>query len=108
MDHWEVSPAVSGRKLVVPTFVDGDEGGGFKEVEACGIRRQNMDAQYIVMRPILDLCKETLHITRMWVVKRWWEKEIMDLVGAWEVTEASEEGLGAENREVEAEGVAGK
>ena len=28
MDHWEVSPAVSGWKLVVPTFVDGDAGGG--------------------------------------------------------------------------------
>ena len=29
MYHWEVSPAVSGRKLVVPTFGDGDAGGGF-------------------------------------------------------------------------------
>ena len=28
MDHWGVSPAVSGRKLVVPTFGDGDVGGG--------------------------------------------------------------------------------
>ena len=28
MDHWEVSPAVSGWKLVVPTFVDGHVGGG--------------------------------------------------------------------------------
>ena len=28
MDHWEVAPAVSGRRLVVPTFVDGDAGGG--------------------------------------------------------------------------------
>ena len=27
MDHWEVSPEVSGWKLVVPTFVDGDVGG---------------------------------------------------------------------------------
>ena len=24
MDHWEVSPVVSGRNLVVPTFGDGD------------------------------------------------------------------------------------
>ena len=28
MDHWEVAPAVSGRKLVVTTFVDGDAVGG--------------------------------------------------------------------------------
>ena len=28
MYHWEVSPAVSVWKLVVPTFVDGDAGGG--------------------------------------------------------------------------------
>ena len=27
MDHWEVAPAVSVWKLVVPTFVDGDAGG---------------------------------------------------------------------------------
>ena len=45
---------------------------GFEEVEACVIRRHNMDAQYIAMRPILDLCEETLHITGIWVVKRWW------------------------------------
>ena len=28
MDHWEVSPGVSGRKLAVPTFVNGVAGGG--------------------------------------------------------------------------------
>ena len=27
MDHWEVAPSVSGRKLIVPTFGDGDTGG---------------------------------------------------------------------------------
>ena len=35
----------------------------------------------------------------MWVVKRWWEKDILDLVGAWEVTAASEEEVGAEETE---------
>ena len=29
MDHWEVAPAVSVRKLVVPTFGDGNAGGRF-------------------------------------------------------------------------------
>ena len=28
MDHWEVSPVVSGRKLAVPTFGDDNAGGG--------------------------------------------------------------------------------
>ena len=28
MDQWEVTPAVSGCKLVVPTFGDGDAGVG--------------------------------------------------------------------------------
>ena len=27
MDHWEVAPAVSGRKFVVPTFGDNNAGG---------------------------------------------------------------------------------
>ena len=81
---------------------------GFEEAEACVIRMQNTDAQYFEMRPILDLCEETLHITVMWVVKRWQEKEIMYLVGEWEVTEESEEEVGVEDREGEAEGVSGK
>ena len=41
-------------------------------------------------------------------MKRWWEKELLDLVGACEVTEESEEEVGVEDREGEAEGVAGK
>ena len=77
-------------------------------MKACVLWRQNTGAQYIAMRPVLDLCKEILHITGMWVVKRWWEKEILDLVGAWEVTEESEEEVGAEDRDGEAEGVSGK
>ena len=44
---------------------------GFEEVEACVLMRHNMDAQYIAMRQILDLCKETVQIPGMWVVKRW-------------------------------------
>ena len=55
---------------------------GFEGVEACVPRRQNTAAHYIAMRPVLDFCEETVHITGMWVVKRWWEKEVLDLVGA--------------------------
>ena len=80
---------------------------GFEEVEAGVLRRQNTAAEYIVMQPVLDLCKEMVRITGMWVVKRWWEKEVLHLVGAWEVTAASEEEVGMEETEGEAEGVAG-
>ena len=45
---------------------------GFEKVEACVLMRQNMAAQYLVMRPIMDLCKETVHIPGMRVLKRWW------------------------------------
>ena len=55
---------------------------GFEEVEACVLRRHNMAVQYIAMRQIMDLCKETVQILRMWVVKRLWEKEVLDLVGS--------------------------
>ena len=81
---------------------------GFEEVEACVLRRHNTAVQYIAMRQIMDLCKETVHILRMWVVKMWWEKEVLDLVGAWKVTDASEEYVGVKETEGEAEGVAGK
>ena len=67
---------------------------GFEEVGSCVLSRHNTAAQYISMRPILDLCEETVQIMGMWVVKRWWEKEVLDLVGVWEVTEASEEEVG--------------
>ena len=51
------------------------------------------------MRPIMDLCEETVQIPGMWFVKRWWDKEVLDLVGSWEVTAALEEEVGAEDME---------
>ena len=63
---------------------------------------------YILMRLIMDLFEETVQIPGMWVVKRWWEKELLDLLGLWEMTAASEEEVGVEETEVEAEGVVGK
>ena len=81
---------------------------GFEEVDACVLRRHNTAAQYIATRQIMDLCEEMVHIMRMWVVKMWREKEVIDLVVAREVTAASEEKVGAEETEGEADGVAGK
>ena len=59
------------------------------------------------MHPILELFEETVQILGMWVVKRWREKELLDLVGVWEVTVASEEAVGEEVTEGESEGVVG-
>ena len=80
---------------------------GFEDVEACVIRRKNAAIRYIVMLPILYLYEETVQITGIWVVNRWWEKEVMDLVGAWEVTSASEEEVGEKDMDREADGLAG-
>ena len=49
---------------------------GFEEVEACVLRIHNTAAQYIEMCQIMDLCKETVQIPGMRVVKRWLEKEV--------------------------------
>ena len=45
---------------------------GFKEVDAYVLRRQNTVMQYIVNRPILGFCKETVQRTGARVIKRWW------------------------------------
>ena len=54
----------------------------FKEVEAYVIRKHNTVAQYIVMRPVLDPCNETIQMPGTWVMKSWWELEELDLVEA--------------------------
>ena len=36
------------------------------------IKRHNTVVQYILMRPILDLCEYTVQIPGAWVAKRWW------------------------------------
>ena len=45
---------------------------GFEEVEECVLRRHNTVTQYITLRPIMDLCEETVQLSGMWVVIRWW------------------------------------
>ena len=48
---------------------------GIEEVEEYVPRIQNMVAQYISTRRIIDLCEETLWRPGMQVSKRWWEQE---------------------------------
>ena len=46
------------------------------------LNRQNTVSQYIVTRPILDLCEETVRRPGAWVSRIWWEQEGLDLAGA--------------------------
>ena len=55
---------------------------GFEEMGEYVLKRQNTVAQYIVTRPILDLCEETVRMPGTWVAKRWWEQEGLDLARA--------------------------
>ena len=41
----------------------------FEDMEEYVLKRQNMVAQYIAMRPIMDLCKETVWMPGTWVGK---------------------------------------
>ena len=43
------------------------EEAGFEEMGAYFLKRQNTVAQYIKMRPILDLCEETVQRSGVWV-----------------------------------------
>ena len=43
---------------------------GFEKMEAYLLKRQNMVAQYIATRPILDLCKDIFQRSRVWVARR--------------------------------------
>ena len=54
----------------------------FQEVEACVLSSQNTATQYIATRTIMYLCEEMVRILGTWDVKRWWEKDVLDLVGA--------------------------
>ena len=47
------------------------EEASFEEMEAYILKRQNTAAQYIVMRPILDLFKKTVQRLGDWVARIW-------------------------------------
>ena len=48
---------------------------GFDEIGDYILNSQNTAAQYIAMRPILDLRKKTVRRPGAWVARRWWEQE---------------------------------
>ena len=51
-----------------------------------------MVAQYIVTRPILDLCERSAWRPGAWVSWRWWEQDGLYLEGAKKRAEAESEG----------------
>ena len=57
-------------------------GAGLEGVEVYITRRQNMVAQYIATRQILELGVEVKRRTGSWVSKRWWEQRGFNFEGA--------------------------
>ena len=55
---------------------------GFKGIGKYITRRKNTAAQYIVTRPILDLCERSAQRPGARVSCRWWEQASLDLEGA--------------------------
>ena len=64
-----------------PPLVAGMEDAVFDEIRANILKRQNMVAQCIALRPILDLCKKNVQRPGAWVAWRWWEQEGIDIAG---------------------------
>ena len=54
---------------------------GLKEVETYISHRQNIVAQCIVARPIVELCLEAKRSPGPRVTTRWWEQEVLYLEG---------------------------
>ena len=72
-----------------PPLVAATEEAGFEEIGVYITRRQNMVAQYIAIRPILNLCKRYVQRPGTWVSRRWWEQEGIDLEGVRERASAA-------------------
>ena len=55
-----------------PPLAAAMEEAGFEEMGVYIIKRQNMDAQYIATRPILNLYKRSVWRPVAWVSQSWW------------------------------------
>ena len=55
---------------------------GLEGIRKLITRRQNMVAQYIAKRPILELCKRATRRPGARVSRKWWEQAGIDLEGA--------------------------
>ena len=61
---------------------------GLQEVETYIFRRQNTITQFIMTRPIMNLCLAAEQRPRQRISNRWWDQEVMDVeevrTAAWE------------------------
>ena len=64
---------------------------GLEDVETCITQIQFTAAQYIVMRPILQLCQEAEQRPGAKVLNQWWEREGINLDGKRQAAETSVE-----------------
>ena len=64
---------------------------GIVRIRTSILWRQNTVAQFIAMRPIMDLCEGAVRRPGARVPRRWWEKTGIDLKGARENVAATEE-----------------
>ena len=60
--------------MTYPPLKEAMHEAGFEGIRMDITRRQNMVAQYIVMRPILDLCERSTQKMGARVSRQWWEK----------------------------------
>ena len=60
---------------------------------------QNTVAQYIATWPSLDLCKKLVQRLGVWVARRWWDQEVLDLAGTRESVAAAEDKEGGSEGE---------
>ena len=67
-----------------PSLVRAMKETGFKEIRKSITNRQNMVAQYIVTRPLLDLCEGAKQRGGTRVSRRWWYQKCID----WETVKA--------------------
>ena len=54
---------------------------GLDEIRVYTARCQNMVAQYIAIRPIVDLCLAAERKPGMRLSRKWWEQPVMDILG---------------------------
>ena len=65
-----------------PSLEEAMSEAGFKGIRTYVTSRQNMVAQYISTRMILDLCEQFNRRPGAWVSRRWWEQDCLYLEGA--------------------------
>ena len=69
---------------------------GFEGIGTYFMRRQNTVAQYILTRPILDLCERSTRRPGFRVSQRWWEQDGIYLEGGKKRAAAAAELYGEE------------